>query len=107
MPVPRYVYRRWYKTKRWQQKRARQLRRDPKCQCPHCKGEQLDADTVDHRIAHKGDSRLFWDENNLQSMAKVCHDRFKQSQERGGVGFLKGSDEHGDPLDPAHPWYRE
>lgn len=43
------------------------------------------ATVVDHKIPHKGDMRLFWDRNNWQAMAKVCHDR-KTAQEDGAFG---------------------
>jgi hypothetical protein len=38
-------------------------------------------------------------------MSKPCHDIFKQSQEKGGVGFMKGCDEEGNPLNQEHEWY--
>lgn len=96
---------RQYKTKRWQRVRARQLNRQRYCECPHHKGKRVPADTVDHKIPHRGDPKLFWDERNLQSMTKPCHDAHKQSQERGGAGFLKGCDERGWPLSKEHEWY--
>lgn len=60
---------------------------------------------VDHKIPHRGDLKLFWDSRNLQTMTKPCHDKFKQSQEKGGAGFMMGSDEHGMPLNMEHEWY--
>ena len=95
----------WYKTRRWKDLRARQLARFPHCQCPHHKGQSIPADVVDHIVPHKGDTRLFHDPRNLQSMTKECHDRFKQSQEKGGSGFLKGNDEYGNPLSRDHEWW--
>ncbi len=102
----------WYKAKRWQSLRARQLRLHPYCQCPHHEGKKLRADdpehggaVVDHIEPHRGDAKLFFSRRNLQSMTKQCHDRYKQSEESGGAGFLKGSDEDGWPLDKAHPFY--
>ena len=96
--------RKWYRSKRWQRKRAAQLRKHPWCQCPHHVGKFEPADTVDHTEPHNGDHDKFWN-GELQSMTKLCHDKFKQSQEKGGAGFLKGSDEQGEPLDQTHPWY--
>lgn len=41
------------------------------------------ADTVDHKVPHKGDMRLFWDRSNWQPLASSpCHDRKKQAAER-------------------------
>jgi 5-methylcytosine-specific restriction enzyme A len=87
--------------------RQRQLWREPFCQCPHCVGKQVRAEVVDHKIPHRGDSTLFFDENNLQSMTKAHHDSMKQSEERGGAGFLTGFDELGSPLNKAHPFYEQ
>ena len=35
----------------------------------------VSATVVDHIIPHRGDLKLFWDENNLQSLCKPHHDR--------------------------------
>lgn len=96
-----------YKTKQWQAMRQRKLRIHPYCQCPHHRGKDKSAKAtvVDHREPHRGDKRLFFDFSNLQSMTKLCHDKFKQSQEKGGSGFLQGCDEHGNPLSHEHSWY--
>lgn len=94
----------WYKSRRWRKLRDEQLRRHPMCECPHCRGRRLEADTVDHHVPHRGRSRMFWDRRNLRSMNHDCHDRLKQSQERGGHGFLRGHDEHGWPLSKEHEW---
>ena len=44
--------------------------------CPHCgrkfRASQMD---VDHIVPHRGDHRLFWDEQNWQPLCKACHDR--------------------------------
>ena len=95
-----------YKTPEWKRLRARQLKLHPNCQCPHCKnGQPRKASIVDHRKAPKGDTRKFFDPNNLQSMNKECHDRFKQSQESGGHGFMRGCNASGEPLSAEHDWY--
>jgi 5-methylcytosine-specific restriction endonuclease McrA len=99
-------YRGLYKTARWKRMRKRQLDRHPMCQCPHCRGKGLEADTVDHKKPHKGDTKLFFDPRNLQSMNKDCHDKYKQSQERGGAGFMQGCNERGEPLNVEHTWFR-
>jgi len=97
---------RWYRSKRWRDLRDRVLKQRQWCECPHHKGtKELRADVVDHIKAHRGNPRLFWNPKNLQAMAKVCHDRFKQSDEKGGVGFDGACDATGMPLNPAHPWY--
>ena len=63
------------------------------------------ATVADHITPHRGDPILF--EGPLQSLCKECHDSVKQSLEKGGDGFIKGSDSRGMPLDPRHAWNRE
>jgi 5-methylcytosine-specific restriction enzyme A len=36
----------------------------------------------DHIKPHRGDEALFWDETNLQTICKSCHDTLKQVQEQ-------------------------
>jgi len=74
---------------RWQVVSKAFLRAHPLCQCPDClEGEkQLSVATVvDHIIPHRGDMVLFWDRNNWQSMAKVCHDRKTATEDGGFTG---------------------
>jgi 5-methylcytosine-specific restriction protein A len=97
-------YQAWYRSKRWAKVRQQQLAKQPYCQCPHHVGHKIPAQVVDHKEPHKGDARKFWDTRNLQSMTKHCHDSFKQSQERGGHGFARGSDINGMPLVPQPGW---
>lgn len=96
-----------YNSKRWGELRRLQLSAHPLCQCPLCgegKNRVRLANVVDHDPPHRGNSELFYNQDNLISMAKVCHDKFKQSQERGGSGFKSGVDPSGWPTDPAHWW---
>ena len=96
-----------YNSTRWKQLRSIQLRAHPLCQCPHCQEGTVRvriANVVDHTVPHRGCPDLFFRKDNLMSMAKPCHDRHKQSQERGGKGFKGGCDDHGEPLDPTHWW---
>jgi len=95
----------WYKSKQWQQLRSAQLTKQPYCQCPHHKGKTMPANVVDHITPHRGNKSLFFNVRNLQSMLKRCHDKYKQSQEKGGSGFMQGCDEQGNPLSAAHDWY--
>lgn len=81
------------------------LNRHPFCQCPHHYGLKIPATVVDHIKPHKGDARLFFNTNNLQSMTKECHDRYKQSMEKGGKGFDQGCDAQGNPLNRDSRWY--
>lgn len=95
----------WYKSKRWKSLRDAQLRKQPLCECRLHAGRTARAEVVDHKIAHRGDSALFFDATNLQSLAKQCHDSWKQALERSGKDEIRGGDETGQPLDPKHHWY--
>ena len=58
--------------------------------------------TVDHKVPHRGDSTLFFNEGNLQTLCHSHHSKDKQLEELHG--YAPGADEHGNPLDPKHPW---
>jgi len=80
-------WRAWYNTQRWRNLRLAIFKRDRfTCQWPGC--GRIDGNTsrliADHRKAHRGDAALFWDEGNLQTLCKPCHDGPKQRAEMGG-----------------------
>ena len=95
----RQPWRRWYKTARWQKLRWSVLLRDL-FTCRRC--HVLEADTsqlvADHRKAHRGSEALFWDEANLWTLCKPCHDSWKQrvearaDQMEGGGSKVQGVD---------------
>lgn len=73
---------------RWVMARRNFLRLHPLCQCPDCQEGKVRLTTaivVDHKIPHKENMDLFWDQSNWQSMTKPCHDR-KTALEDGGFG---------------------
>lgn len=76
-------WRAWYSLKRWRDLRWRVFRRDRfRCQCGcGVLGVQSRDLVADHVKAHRGDPALFWDEANVQTLLKVCHDRIKQAAE--------------------------
>jgi 5-methylcytosine-specific restriction enzyme A len=39
---------------------------------------------VDHRVPHRGNHELFWDEANWQGMCKRCHDTKTAREGRWG-----------------------
>lgn len=86
------AYRRLYKTRRWASLRELHLSQSPLC--VYClKSETVNpADVVDHVRPHKGDLRLFWDRDNLQSLCASCHDKTKQKQEKGQEVIFFGPD---------------
>jgi 5-methylcytosine-specific restriction protein A len=76
----------------WQKASKAFLMQHPLCMCDEC-GEGVKrvtpATVVDHRIPHRGDMRLFWDQSNWQSMSKEHHDR-KTAKEDQGFGNIPG-----------------
>ncbi|SRR5579871_802906 len=82
-------WRGWYSTAAWQRLRVRVFVRDGyQCQLPEC-GKVIANPVADHRIPHRGDRVLFFDDDNVQTLCKPCHDSAKQAAERrppgGGV----------------------
>ncbi|MFZ3483899.1 HNH endonuclease [Sphingomonas sp. 3-13AW] len=80
-------WRKWYKTARWQKLRMVVLVRDL-FTCQRC--GVIEADTsqlvADHKRPHRGDEALFWDDKNLWTLCKSCHDSWKQREERRSAG---------------------
>ena len=97
-------YRRLYKSKAWQDLRARQLFEHPLCERCEADGKLTTATVANHRRPHKGDLTLFFNPSNLESTCKPHHDGTIQREER--LGMVIGCDAQGRPLDPNHPWNR-
>ncbi len=80
-------WRAWYKTARWRRLREEVLIRDAyTCQRT---GQVLggkhpapDSPVVNHKRPHRGDERLFWDPNNLETVSKAVHDSEIQREEQ-------------------------
>jgi 5-methylcytosine-specific restriction protein A len=73
----------------WKQLRKAYLAQHELCEC----GCGYIAAVVDHKIPHNGDAALFRDWNNLQALAKPCHDK-KTAARDGGFG---------NPIKPTGP----
>lgn len=74
----------WYKTANWARLRLSQLAKEPVCRSCKSLGVITAADTVDHDKPHRGNPKLFWDIENLQSLCKSCHSSHKQRLEKSG-----------------------
>lgn len=59
---------------KWRAARKRYLIRNPLCVQCYKSGKIRPATVVDHIIPHRGDMKLFWDEENWQPLCKPCHD---------------------------------
>ena len=73
---------------RWRRIRHNHLSGEPLCRECDKKGITTLANQVDHIIPHKGNMKLFYDPENLQSLCTPCHSR-KTATEDGGFGHKK------------------
>jgi 5-methylcytosine-specific restriction protein A len=82
MPI-KPPWRRWYNTARWRVLRLQIFLRDL-FQCKKCGVIEGNTSLLvcDHIKPHRGDERLFWDQENLQTLCKQCHDAEKQQEEQ-------------------------
>lgn len=64
---------------KWEKARRLFLREHPRCHCG------APSTTVDHRIPHRGDRKLFWDRANWQALCTHCHNSTKQRIERAAL----------------------
>ena len=67
---------------KWCQARTRFLHAHPLCVKCLKEKKLTKATVVDHIIPHRGDSKLFWDENNWQALYKRCHGRKTMTYDR-------------------------
>ena len=61
--------------RQWREARRRFLQLNPLCVKCMERGMLTPATVVDHVIPHRGDRKLFWDEQNWQPLCKECHDK--------------------------------
>lgn len=72
---------------RWQRERKAFLARPENALCVMClaEGGRVTAATVvDHKVPHRGDEVLMWDQKNWQPLCKPHHDSDKQRLEKSG-----------------------
>jgi 5-methylcytosine-specific restriction protein A len=64
----RYERQKFYQSKEWTQLRFKFLAKNEKCfTC----GDK--SNTLDHIVTHKGDLKLFWNEQNYMPLCSSCH----------------------------------
>lgn len=71
--------------RRWKKASAAWRAKHPLCAEHERLGEVVTGNVVDHKIAHRGDVKLFWDPGNWQTLCTSCHNR-KTAAEDGGFG---------------------
>jgi 5-methylcytosine-specific restriction protein A len=76
-------WRAWYNMARWKALRLATFLRDLYC-CRRCGRVEGNTSKLvcDHIKPHRGNAVLFWDEANLQTLCKPCHDKAKQIEEQ-------------------------
>ena len=79
-------WRAWYNDPDYRAMRLRVFKRDGyRCQISGVLcvgvGNMPNAPVADHIKEHNGDPVLFWDQDNIQTLAKSVHDSIKQRQE--------------------------
>lgn len=98
------MYKALYFTSKWKALRIAQLRKAPLCAFCLSQGVITQANIVDHIMPHKGKRELFYDDKNLQSLCKHCHDSHKQRFEKSNK--VIGCDINGIPIDNASHWHK-
>lgn len=90
-------------TSAWDKARTAFLRLHPHCAECAKDGLIVRATVVDHRQPHRGDQRLFWSQDNWQSLCTNHHSSWKQQVEARSYSNRIGAD--GLPSDASHPFY--
>jgi 5-methylcytosine-specific restriction protein A len=88
-------WRKLYGTALWIKGRAWFLRQHPLCVFCEEEGIAEPATILDHKIPHKGDKALFYDQANWQGLCKIHHDSMKQIMEKNA---------HLPQVDPLTGW---
>jgi 5-methylcytosine-specific restriction endonuclease McrA len=70
-------------TTRWDKARKTFLAKNPLCAYCLREGITKVAQVVDHIVPHRGDQKLFWAQDNWQSLCSTCHNSVKQREENG------------------------
>lgn len=97
-------YRYLYKSARWKVMRIKKRQANPLCERHLARGQIVRMTQVHHKIPHRGNRDLFFDEDNLESLCDSCHNSEAQQQEKGGFSSTIGPD--GWPYDSNHPTYK-
>ncbi|WP_448680005.1 HNH endonuclease [Pseudomonas nicosulfuronedens] len=72
-------------TYQWQQARERYFAKHPLCVHCQANGKVVVATDLDHKVPHRGNESLFWDESNWQGLCKSCHSVKTQQETAQGL----------------------
>jgi 5-methylcytosine-specific restriction enzyme A len=80
-------WRAWYRTRRWADMRVAVFARDGFIcqrtgQVVMGKHPAPDSPVANHKRPHRGNPALFWDMNNIETVAKSVHDSLIQAEEQ-------------------------
>lgn len=83
-------WRAWYKTARWQKLKEQAHIRDLyTCQRTGVlvigKYPAPNSPVANHKIPHRGDPKLFWDIDNIETVSKAFHDSDIQKEEQASL----------------------
>ena len=67
---------------RWQQARRRFIAEHPFCKPCMLEGRTTPTFAVDHRIQHRGNPALFWDESNWDPMCEAHHNAKSRAERK-------------------------
>ena len=70
---------------KWNRARKRFLEKYPLCAECMKQGRYVKATDVDHIVPHRGDPRLFWDEENWQALCHSCHSKKTRNEDHDPV----------------------
>ena len=59
----------------WRKARKKYLEAHPLCEECMKHGLYVKATDIDHIQAHRGDTKLFWDQNNWRALCHSCHSK--------------------------------
>lgn len=95
------VWRKLYKTARWQRTRADQLRAKPLCEACMRQGRITPATVCNHADPESKKTEATFYAGPFTSLCPPCHDAGEQKAEGAGYSAEAGAD--GWPTDPRHP----
>lgn len=72
-------------TSKWRRLSKAYLRKHPMCVRCMAEGRFVPATVVDHRIPHRGDETLMWNQDNWQALCKPCHDKKTWTEDKNPV----------------------
>lgn len=70
---------------KWRRLSKQYLRKHPMCVSCMAEGRFVPATVVDHRIPHRGDETLMWNQDNWQALCKPCHDKKTWTEDKNPV----------------------